>query len=87
MSNHNANFITKKADTENVVYIIGLEGYEYWSPVSSSSVPGQTSLYRDRPSWYPYCMAKFSRAFEAASSQATGKMSRQASIFPVLPLN
>ena len=40
MDNHNANFITKKADIENVVDIIGLEDCKYGSPVSSSSVPG-----------------------------------------------
>ena len=40
MDNHSANFITKKADIENVVDIIGLEDSKYGSPVSSSSVPG-----------------------------------------------
>lgn len=84
MGNYNANLITHKADTENVVCIFGLEVSKYWSPVLSSAVPRYMSLYRDSPYQYTYSMAKFSMVFEAAGSQAKGEMIRLAEKFPVL---
>lgn len=71
MGTYNANLITNKADTENVVCIFGLKGSKYWrSPVSSSTVPRYTSLHRDSTYQNTYNMAKFSMVFEAAGSQA-----------------
>lgn len=47
MSNQNINFIINKADIEDVICVIGLEGSKYCIPISSSAIPGQASLCRD----------------------------------------
>ena len=47
MSNQNINFIINKADIEDVICVIGLEGAKYCIPISSSAIPGQASLCRD----------------------------------------